>query len=166
MLKRSPLVKIKSIEKVVNPYQARLHELEKEAMKRSHGNCSERVLWHGTGVNDPKTVALNSLDIRFSNQGYFASGIYLSTSPYFIHQGYGHENADGDTVMLLVKALVGKVYHAKMYNGTSGARPDMKLADGEICDSVSALHDNDNSDMAIVYKNQRCYVGYIVTYRE
>lgn len=164
MIVAYPKTKIKSIERVFNPFQARLYELEKESMRRKHGQVSERMLWHGTGVNHARTVALNSLDLAYSNGGYFGAGIYCSTSPYFIQNGYAHEDDQGNSVMLFCKVLVGRPLYRDMTSSTATVRPELKNTDGEMCDSICALHDNDSSEMQIVYKNSQCFVGYIVTY--
>eukprot|EP01022_Parablepharisma_sp_SALTPOND_P006625 TRINITY_DN12683_c0_g1_i1.p1 TRINITY_DN12683_c0_g1~~TRINITY_DN12683_c0_g1_i1.p1 ORF type:complete len:249 (-),score=13.60 TRINITY_DN12683_c0_g1_i1:128-874(-) len=125
-----------------------------------------RLLFHGTGKNDPKMIYGGydkSFDLQCARKGMWGKGIYFAArADYSCNSPFVHQSG-GLNYVLLAKVIVGNFIDYK-YNSDSELvhAPVLSSDTKRRYDSVKACVSN--TDIYVVYETHQAYPSYLISY--
>lgn len=127
---------------------------------KEKGNCTEKLLFHGTRYTDPKVIYSakeEGFDMRFSQKGYFGEAIYFHERANYSHD-YRFSLQNGNFFMFIANVLVGSSIEIKQNDPNLRLPPIKNIATNERYDSVNS------EGKYMVYNNFRAYPAYLLEY--
>lgn len=132
--------------------------------KNKKSKVNEIFLWHGTKTVSPGKIFLSDkcgLDSHHSAEGMWGRGIYLAKNASYSHN-YSHKLSDGSNQFFFCSVLIGD--SVKLPHNNSLRLPPVKdESSGDRYDSIEGF--TGNSQIFIVYDNQKVYPAYLITYK-
>ena len=132
---------------------------EKKRLKFK-GDCTEKMLFHGTRNNDPKNIYSGieeGFDVRLANHGAVGKGIYFAEMASYSANGFQHALPNGNCLLIYANVLVGSFCDAM---GGNYIMPPLMPNDSNMrYDSVRS------GTNYVVYNSNRAYPAYILEYR-
>ena len=167
--KTLPTASLVQIERIQHRQLWEKYALEKSHMNhRNNGLVNEKLLFHGTRKNDPRSVAesLRGIDFRCSRRDHqllWGTGAYFAANAHYSNR-YSYYNTKLQAwQMIIVKVLTG---HTCTYRNPipSLTRPPLLFTGSNLLyDTVCGQ--SGGSDIYVVYDQDRAYPAYIVSYR-
>jgi len=133
---------------------------EKKRLKFK-GNCTEKMLFHGTRTNDPHKIYSgieDGFDVRLANHGIVGKGIYFAEAASYSVSGYAYHKKNGNFVILYANVLVGACCE-NMGNNKYTIPPLMQNSSNMRFDSVK------NRNNYTVFNGNRAYPAYMIEYK-
>ena len=165
--KRTKLTPLKIV-KIHNRYQWHNYQQTLHRFVFREENPNERILFHGTGDEDPQTIisSRDGIDFRFSNQGLWGFATYLAEDVR-LSNSYAYEVPNTNLKSIfLVKALLGNVVHLKddqLLILPPLIPTEMESSVSTRYDSVSGTHPSGHLTY-MLYCNHHVYPEYLITY--
>ena len=126
----------------------------------SKGNATEKMLFHGSRANDPKSIYSGieeGFDLRLANVGTIGKGLYFAEDAAYSANGFAFLNSNGNSVLIYANVLVGEFC---IGGNSTYVMPPMMPGESELrYDSVK--HETNY----IVYNGNRAYPGYIIEFK-
>ena len=163
-----PAAQVTQIHCVQNRQLWEKYTLERNHMEnRNNGIVNEKLLFHGTRKNDPKTVALSlrGIDFRFSRRDHqllWGQGAYFAVKASYSDR-YSYINlAINARQIIIAKVLTGHSCLLKNSDPRLTHPPPLFHGSNLLYDTVCGH--NAGSDIYVVYDQDRSYPAYIITY--
>ena len=164
-----PRAVVVQIERIQNCRLWEKYALERNHMhERNFGTINEKLLFHGTRRNDPKTVAgsKRGIDFRLSRrdtQLLWGSGAYFAVNASYSDR-YSHENCQlCCKQLIIVKVLTGHSIHYSNPHPHLTHPPPRFFGSNLLYDSVHGY--NSGSEIYVVYDHDQTYPAYIISYQ-
>jgi len=123
-----------------------------EIAERNQGEANEKLVWHGTDINNIDDIVQNGFDFRLSRDGAIGSGIYFAasavTSLSYVRNGQK---------MLLCRTALGQ-----SAAGRRGYRRPPERYRGILFDSVDGNLSGDA--MFCIFDNRQSYPEWVIEY--
>ena len=166
--KTLPAARLVQINRVQNLQLWEKYALEKRHMnRRNNGLVNERLLFHGTRKNDPKSVAqsLRGIDFRCSRRDHqllWGTGAYFAANANYSNR-YSYYNTQLQAwQMIVVKVLTGNSCSYRNHNPSLTRPPPLFAGSNLLYDTVCGC--SGGSDIYVVYDQDRAYPAYIISY--
>ena len=166
--KTLPAARLVQIDRVQNCQLWEKYALEKGHMnRRNNGFVNEKLLFHGTHKNDPKSVAqsLRGIDFRCSRRDrhlLWGTGAYFAANANYSNR-YSYYNTQLQAwQMIVVKVLTGNSCSYRNPNPSLTRPPPLLTGSNLLYDTVCGY--NSGTDIYVVYDQDRAYPAYIISY--
>lgn len=161
-----PKVDITNIYRIQHKYLYEKYYLEKQRLIKEKGSTDEKWLFHGTRATEPRKIYMKGFDICFANQGMYGFGNYFALQAVYSYSSFAYHYG-GKSYLFLCKVLTGKSFVSASKVFTKPPLLNEKL--NIYYDSVTSVdHDTavrlNQSQMYIVYENDKAYPFYIIEY--
>ena len=164
-----PAARLVQIDRVQNCQLWEKYALEKRHMnQRNNGLVNEKLLFHGTRKNNPKSVvqSLRGIDFRCSRRDHqllWGTGAYFAANANYSNR-YSYYNTQLQAwQMTVVKVLTGNSYSYRNSNPSLTRPPPLFAGSNLLYDTVCGS--SGGSDIYVVYDQDRAYPAYIISYR-
>ena len=166
--KTLPAARLVQIDRVQNRQLWEKYALEKGHMnQRNNGLLNEKLLFHGTRKNDPRSVvqSLRGIDFRCSRRDHqllWGTGAYFAANANYSNR-YSYHNAQLQAwQMIIVKVLTGNSCSYRKPNPSLTRPPPLFAGSNLLYDTVCGC--SGGSDIYVVYDQDRAYPAYIISY--
>lgn len=155
------------IERVQNIHLRRSYEAQLKHISdknRLVGGANERLLYHGTTLENSKSILSTGFNFRFSGQNAtsYGQGTYFAINAnYSAHHTYSKPAPDGTQMMFVARVLTG--LHALGNSQLRVPPPRDPLLPHDRFDSVVDRMDQPN--MYVVFHDNQAYPDYLITFR-
>jgi len=123
-----------------------------ELAERNQGDSNERLVWHGTDIDNIDDIAQNGFDFRLARDGAIGSGIYFAasaaTSLNYVRNGQK---------MLLCRTALGQTT-----TGRRSLRRPPEKSPGSLYDSVDGCLGTEA--MFCIFDNRQSYPEWVIEY--
>ena len=167
---------IVSIERIQNQWLWQKYTQQRNMMhQKNNGKVNEMELFHGTRLNDPKSIydSEEGFDMRFSAQGMWGQANYFAVNASYSNR-YGHQLPDksGNNQIFLAKVLTGdssscgsdsRLRMPPEKPSYAAATGGVKLAQLRY-DTVTGS--TGGSIVYMTYDNLKAYPAYLITYQQ
>ncbi|CAF1166896.1 unnamed protein product [Adineta steineri] len=139
------------IERIQNPRWYKQYLVHREDFRKTHGNDTEKVLYHGCPENAAYAIAADCFNRSFAgkNGTAYGVGVYFSSNAAYSH-GYAHPNSKGERFMFIVRVLIGK---------TTAGNSSMKTR------PVGFDSTTDGNHIFVTYHDAQAFAEYLITYK-
>ncbi|TNV84727.1 hypothetical protein FGO68_gene5670 [Halteria grandinella] len=158
---------VQMIQRIQNPkiwqkFQVEVAQIEKKL--KSKGGTRIRYLYHGTSENAPTNIYQSEQGFNgyYSNDGMWGRANYFAAKASYSHD-YRHTLPNGSFQMFYARVILGKS-KALAPNKALREPPFIEGSTTVRYDSVQGF--TKNTDVFMVYSNQKAYPEYLITYRE
>ncbi|XP_078361818.1 uncharacterized protein LOC144646153 [Oculina patagonica] len=159
--------KIKSIERVQNPFMWEKYCRKKENMmaaaQRNQQQVNEKRLFHGTSPGTVEAICKQNFDWRLhgKNATRFGEGSYFAVNASYSHAYATRNDVDLSQFMFMAKVLVGSYTKGQ----PSYRRPPQKDPSNPASDLYDSCVDNQsNPTIYVVFDTDQFYPEYIIKY--
>ncbi|CAF1160141.1 unnamed protein product [Adineta steineri] len=139
------------IERIQNPRWYKQYLVHREDFRKTHGNDTEKVLYHGCPENAAYAIAVDCFNRSFAgkNGTAYGVGVYFSSNTAYSH-GYAHPNSKGERFMFIVRVLIGK---------TTAGNSSMKTR------PVGFDSTTDGNHIFVTYHDAQAFAEYLIAYK-
>ncbi|KAK6176232.1 hypothetical protein SNE40_014553 [Patella caerulea] len=154
--------RVMKLERIQNIDRWEAYAVKKKSLERTYGVglANERHLFHGTKPEIVKFIISQGLDSRLVQNGLYGDGAYFALQSK-LSDGYTEEDDDGNRYIFVAKVLVGKSCQGK--KGMKRPPPMDEEKQDTFYDS--AVDNDDEPRIFVLFDNSQIYVEYLITYR-
>jgi len=155
LLRTLPRTRVTNIWRIQNLKLWRWYFLYRQEIgeRHPHRDSNERLVWHGTDINNIDDIVQIGFDFRLARQGAIGSGIYFAASALTSHGYVRNGNR-----MLLCRLAIGQTTpgHVQL------RRPPPLDNNGNLYDSVCGQLSGD--EIYCVFDNRQAYPEWVIEY--